>query len=151
MQPTRRQALAAGTVVLASAAAGCTTDRHPRPAARTPDDALREAAVARERELVAAYTLALQALPQHSPLLAALLGDHSAHLARLVPAPAPTPTASATPPTAPTSPKPSLRALALLERDAARAHATAVVAASRELAAVLASLAACEASHAAVL
>ncbi|HUR14967.1 MAG TPA: hypothetical protein VM097_10810 [Mycobacteriales bacterium] len=146
MQPTRRQALAASAVLLAAATAtACTSDEPPGPPARTPDDALREAAVAREQALVDAYTAALQAHPQDAPRLAHLLGDHSAHLARLGPVVG----ASASP--RPPARALSLRALASRERAAAAAHGAAALTASRELASLLASLAACEASHAAVL
>lgn len=143
MQPTRRQALTAGAVAVSSLAA-CTADPAPRPAPRTPDDLLREAATAREQALVDAYGAALGAHPEHTTLLASLLGDHAAHLAALGPSTASTPTAVP-------SPAPSLRRLAALERSAATQHARDALTASRELAALLASLAACEASHAAVL
>jgi hypothetical protein len=146
VQPTRRQALAAGAAVLvAGSAAACTPDEAPDAPVRTRDDLLREAAVAREQDLVDAYAAALQAHPQHATRLARLLGDHSAHLARLGPVAG----TSASP--RPVAPALSLRALAARERAAATAHAAAALRASRELAPVLASLAACAASHAAVL
>ena len=144
MQPTRRQALLAGTVAVAAGAAACTAERTPRQSSPTPDDALREAAGARERALVDAYAAALRAHPQHTALLAPLLGDHATHLAALGSSPAPSASPALTP-------APSLRQLAAQERAAATAHAGAALTASRDLAALLASLAACEASHAAVL
>lgn len=145
MQPTRRQALAAGAAALASAtAAACTADERPRPPERTTDDVLREAAAAREQALVAAYSAAVRAHPQRAEELTNLLTDHGAHLVLLGPVVVPTTTARPTPGT-------SLRALVVQERVAAAEHAKAAVTASRELAALLASLAACEASHAALL
>lgn len=150
MQPTRRQALTAGAAALVATA--CTADPAPRPAPRTPDDALREAAVAREQGLVDAYGAALRALPQHTALLAPLLGDHAAHLAALRPGPSSSPATSFSPSPSPSRlPGASLARLAALERAAAAQHGRDAVVASRGLAALLASLAACEASHAAVL
>ena len=143
MQPTRRQALAAGAAVLVT---GCTTSVPPRPRVRTTDDALREAAAAREQALVDACAAAARAHPERATELQGLLSDHAAHLVQLGPVSVPTPTA--TPAATGAS---SLRALAARERAAAAAHASAALTASRELAALLASLAACEASHAALL
>ena len=100
--------------------------------------------MAREQGLVDAYGAALRALPEHTALLAPLLGDHAAHLAALGPAPSPSPTRSPLP-------RASLARLAALERSAAAQHARDALVASHELAALLASLAACEASHVAVL
>lgn len=114
MQPTRRQALTAGAAALVATA--CTADPAPRPAPRTPDDALREAAVAREQGLVDAYGAALRALPQHTALLAPLLGDHAAHLAALRPGPSSSPATSFSPSPSPSRlPGASLARLAALE------------------------------------
>ena len=137
VQPTRRQALAAGAAVLTAA---CTTSAPPpRPRVRTADDELRDAAAAREQALIDAYAAAVATRPE----LQGVLTDHAAHLVLLAPAVPPTPAVAAA--------APSPRALAGQERAAAAAHAKAALTASRELAALLASLAACEASHAAVL
>jgi hypothetical protein len=125
-------------------AAACTKDEPPRPRLRTTDDTLREAAVSREQALLAAYAAAVPAHPARAAELGQLLTDHGAHLRLLSPATAPTATPGAGRP-------PSLRALAAQERAAAAAHAKAALSASRDLAALLASLAACEASHAALL
>ncbi len=135
MRPTRRALL---TAVAAGTAAGCTGRPRPseRPAAVDPDVALRAAAVARERGLLAAYDAALQAAPDRAARLAPLRAEHAAHLAALgetgsaaaaVPAPAGT--------------------LPAVERAAAQEHARDTAAASPQLAALLAQLAASEASH----
>ncbi len=152
MQTTRRQALSAGAVAGLSLLTGaCTRTPPPQlpPAVKDPqavsDEALRREAVAREQELVQAYAAALHAHPKLTALLAPLLGDHAAHLAALGPAPETSAGAGEG------AEKVSLRRLAAKERAAASAYAQAALTASRELAPLLASLAACEASHVAVL
>ena len=149
---TRRQALAAA---LLPALAACTRKVPPRPAPVDPDVALRAAAVARERALLAGY----DALTTSSPTLAgtgtlsarvaAVRAEHAAHLAALLAAPSP----SASLPSSP-SPSPavspvasSLPGLVRAERATAQQHAAAALAASRPLAQLLASLAASEAAH----
>ena len=79
----------------------------------------------------------ITAPPARTPPLVALRAEHQAHLERLEPPATPTPT----PAIAPSADVPSL------ERAAAAAHAAAVPLASRPLAALLAQLAASEASH----
>jgi len=154
VQPSRRQVLLAAGVATAAA---CTTDRPLRPLPPTPDEALRLHAVTREQALVDAYRAALLERPDLTIRLAPLLGDHTAHLAALLPDVAPSATDSPSPTLPPRSAKQVLTALAVLEREAATAHATAAERAekgtscTRALAPLLASLAACEASHAAVL
>ena len=142
---TRRSAIAAAGVSLASA---CTW-RHRRPPAALPtapvdpDVAARAAAVQREQALVTGYDQALLAAPSLASRLAPLRADHVAHLAAL----------GATPPVASSAPHVAqlpaavLRGLRSLEHSAADGHATAAATTSRRLAPVLASLAACEASH----
>lgn len=134
---TRRAVLAGAGGLLLTACTGRRT-----PAARPtpdPDVALRAAAVARERALLAAYDAHLAATPALAARLAPLRADHLAHLQALgagpVPGPAPAP----------------LPVLADLERRTAEGHAQDCVTASRRLAPVLASLSACEASHLVVL
>ena len=157
MQPSRRQVLLAAGVATVAA---CTTDKPLRPLPPTPDEAARAHAAIREQTLVDAYAGALHEHPDLSPRLAPLLGDHAAHLAALLPdAPASTPSPTTSPSS--TGPRRSqqqvLAALATLEREAAAAHGAAAERAEsttschRDLAPLLASLAACEASHAAVL
>jgi hypothetical protein len=148
LTPSRRQVLQASALL---AAAACTS-RSPKPTVVDPDVALRAAAVARERALLAAY----DAAPRGARLgaLAAVRADHEAHLAALaapVPGPStpvPSPTTTAAPPAA--TPV-TIGELAAHERATAAAHATDALRASRPLAAVLASLAASEASHAVAL
>jgi len=139
VRPSRRQVLAAGAVAVV---ASCSRERTPDPVVPHPDDALREAAIAREQALVEAYGGAMRTHPSLVARLAPLLGDHAAHLAALG-RPAATP--------AEASPVTTLRALQALERTTAGAHAAAAATASRDLAPLLASLAACESVHAAVL
>jgi hypothetical protein len=136
---TRRHLLV--TTGLAGAA-GCTSNKAaPAPKPVDPDIALRSAAVARERALLRAYDDALAAHPALAARLTPLRADHVIHLAALrAPSatPIPAPLLAGTP-------------LHLLEKDTASAHAAAALLASRELAPVLASLAACESSHVGLL
>jgi hypothetical protein len=138
---TRRHLLA--STGLAGAAACTTSKTPPPPKAVDPDIALRAAAVAREQSLLAAYDVALAARPALATKLTPLRADHVTHLAALQ-----TPDATATPATATATAGPPL---AQLEKAAAGAHAAAALLASRELAPVLASLAACESSHVGLL
>lgn len=147
---------------------GCTSDAGPQPPARPHPDVVRaEAAVVRERRLLAAYDLALGRAPDLAERLAPVRAEHVEHLAALgvtdlatptaQPAPDPTddptpePTASASSPAGP-PPLPDdvgalLPALADLERAAAAQHAAVAVHCGRGLAVVLACAAASEATH----
>lgn len=145
MHLTRRSALTSAALLVATA---CTSTRRQDPPAVDPDVALRDAAVARETALLALYADAIAGSPTLAMRLAPLRADHEAHLAALGGAPAAAPSAS--PAVTPTTPG-VLVQLKAAEQTAARDHAAATAGASRELAAVLASLAACEASHAVVL
>jgi hypothetical protein len=151
VQPSRRQVLAGVTVALAGA---CTSNHRP-PAAPNPDVALTAAAIAREQALVTAYEAALLAHPRLRAELAPYRDDHAAHLQALRPLPSPSPALPVTGPSPLPEPTAVLArqraALAALERAAATAHATATATASPQLATLLASLAASEASHAALL
>lgn len=120
--------------------AACTSDDGPPPAP-DPDDLLRDAAVARERALLAMY----DGQTALSPALAGVRAEHAEHLAALLGA-----ATTAEPSAAPSAPV-AVAALVAAEREAAAAHGSAALEASRELAGVLASLAASEASHAVVL
>jgi hypothetical protein len=152
VQPSRRQLLAGAAVVLSAA---CTDSRtsapspSASPAPPDPDVALTAAAVSREQALLALYDELLAQQPALRAELAPYRADHAAHLAALRPArpPSPTPTAGA-----PRASAARLRAaIATAERRTASAHALASRGASPDLARLLASLAACEASHAALL
>ena len=134
--PSRRQLLAG---LAAAPVAACTTRRDPAPV--DPDDALRAAAVTRERELLAAYDAVTAAVPTAAARLSAVRAEHEQHLAALVRTPV-----SSAPPTPPAVAR-TLAQLAALERTSAAGHAADALRASRGLAAVLASLAASEASH----
>ena len=143
MDLTRRAALALPVLLVAA----CTEDSPSPPSPPVdPDVALVAAAVAREQALLGAYAGLARATPRSARLLTALSLDHETHLAELTTAlPAsgtPTPT-----PTGAPAPRVTLPAVRRLLRTTERAHADAVLLASPRLAPVLASLAACEASH----
>jgi hypothetical protein len=165
---TRRNALTSAGLALIAA---CTPGKPPTPAPIVdPDDALKASAVAREQALLSAYDNALTVLPTLAARLAPLRADHAEHLAALgvPPSPgasaaspgpsvaSPSSAASSLPSSPPTgaastpagqTPQAVLQRLAELERTAATGHATGALTASRRLAAILASLAACESSH----
>lgn len=159
-QPTRRAVLATGLLLPLAACTGRSAPPGPPPV--DPDVALRAAAVARERSLLALYDRALRtdaALtdPALAARLAPLRADHAVHLAALelpvsgpgTPGAAPGPAPTATPST--TAGPVTVDELATAERVAAAAGLRALLPASRELAVVLASVCACEATHAEVL
>ena len=135
--PSRRRVLQGALLTLVSAC----TRRPQRPAPIDPDVALRAAAVARERALIAQYAGARPASPAVAAQLAAVAAEHAQHLIALG-----VTTASTGPSPFPV-PASSLAELVAAERAAAAAHAADALRASRLLAAVLASLAASEASH----
>lgn len=155
-----RRALLAGAALLPLAA--CTTEPAPPPPP-DPDDLLRSAAAARERALLAEYDRLLVVLPALAVRLLPLRAEHAEHLLALT---GPPPTGSPTPSVPPTaSPLPlppavppppatadALAALLAAEQAAAGAHtAEALDARDRDLAGLLASLAASESSHAVAL
>ncbi|MDX6198172.1 MAG: hypothetical protein QOJ79_1323 [Actinomycetota bacterium] len=143
VSPSRRRLLQAALVCPVLAAC---TDEPAQPARIDPDVALRAAAVARERALVDAYRAAAGSSSSAvAARTAGLAEEHEQHLAALR-APSPSASTSSAPAAVPT-----LTQLLVAERAAAGAHAAAAVRASRDLATVLASLAASEASHAVVL
>ncbi|MGZ6825430.1 MAG: hypothetical protein ACXVGH_01450 [Mycobacteriales bacterium] len=167
MHLTRRAALLSGGLSLgAGLLTACTSRSRPRATPRPvdPDTALRDAAVSRELALLATYDDLLATSPALAPRLGALRAEHEEHLHALgqalpsstpssTPSTAPSTTPSTTPSATPSaSPLPGgLVRLRALERSTAEAHAAAALTASRRLAPALASLAASEASHAAVL
>lgn len=119
--------------------AACTSSDEGPPPAPDPDDLLRDAAVGRERALLRQYDAALVALPDLAVTLAPVRAEHAQHLAALL---------GAEPSTTPAPVVPvTLAALVAAERQAAAAHGQAALEASRELAGLLASLSASEASH----
>ena len=131
-------------LALTPALAACTDSAPPVPTPPVdPDVALREAAVVRERALLAAYDALLAASPEAAARLAPLRAEHEAHLAALGGTAVPAGTA---PPATPVAAG-TVADLVRLERETATAHAAATVPASPGLAALLAQLAASEASH----
>jgi hypothetical protein len=127
-----------------------------------PDVVAADRAAVVERRLLAAYDAALVLAPELAERLLPLRADHVEHLAALglpeTPEPPPAdPSAgpAATPSPAPAVPAPPLpaepgallAALAELERRASINHARGAVLHGRGVAAVLAPLSACEASH----
>lgn len=158
MRATRRQLLGASALLLVT---GCREAPTPAPTPVDPDDALRAAANDRERVLLRAYDAALLAAPALTARLSALRAEHVEHLAALAGPQvsggvvAATPTGSPAPPAAASSaaasPAAVLAGLVRAEQAAAAGHSGAVGGASRPLAALLAVLAASEASHQVVL
>lgn len=143
VSPSRRRLLQAA--LLSPTLAACMSRADDRPAPIDPDVAIRAAAIARERALVEQYLAVTASSSAVVAQTAGLLAEHEQHLAALDAA---TPSPSAT---ARQSPVATLAQLAAAEHAAAGAHAADALRASRPLAAVLASLAASEASHAVVL
>ena len=147
-----RRALLGAAAVLPLAA--CTSDDGPPPPP-DPDDLLRDEAVQRERSLLREYDAVLLVLPDLAARLIPLREHHAEHLLALTGEPAtPSPEPSGAPAAQvppPVTAAAALAGLADAERAAAGAHRAGAVAASRELAALLASLAASEASHPVVL
>ncbi len=153
----RRQVLgvltAAGTTLLAGCR-GSGTAAAPRstPASTPagPDPLLTDLADA--QRLLAVYDETLRAHPRLAPRLRPLRADHAAHVTALATAiGAPTPAAAATAAPVPAATAAALAALRAWERAAAAARAASAVRASGGRAALLASIAACSASHEAVL
>ncbi|MCU1592254.1 MAG: hypothetical protein JWP11_3510 [Frankiales bacterium] len=139
VSPSRRRLLQAA---LLSPVAACTSHAPQTPAALDPDVALRQAAIARERQLLELYSSAVESSPALAATLGAIRAEHEEHLAALAP-----PATSASPVAPRVLPAVHPVALVAAERSAASAHAAAALLASRPLAALLASLAASEASH----
>jgi hypothetical protein len=151
----------AGAVVLASTAgvlAGCTgPDSTPEPD-RTSEAVA--ALLAGEAALATRYRQVQARHPALRPVLRGVLADHVAHAAALravLPQPVPTePSPSALSPSAlsrtvPATPAAALADLARAERAAASAATDACLLAGGDTAVLLASVAACEASHVVVL
>jgi hypothetical protein len=122
--------------------AACTSSPTP-PGRPDPDVALRQAAIAAELSLLAMYDAALaSARPIRAVVLQAVRNDHVEHLRALR---GPATTASPSPGQPATAP--TLAQLVEAERASGLAHATSALTASPTLAALLASVAASEASH----
>jgi hypothetical protein len=156
---TRRWFLVSGAAVLVGAGGGVAADlaqhrRRPRPRPAAPAEL--RAAVAAERALVADLDATTGGSAQVRTLLTQLRADHAAHLTALAGLVATygsagsSASASATPPAAPGT----ARSVAQLRAAEQQASTTAAARAGRLTgahAALLASIAACEASHADLL
>jgi hypothetical protein len=128
------------------------------PPTPAPEVAVLTGAIAAERALIARYQAVLGRLPTLAATMNPLLAEHHAHLAaltaRLVPGaarPSPTPTASQAPPAVPGSTTAATAGLGAAEQAAAGRLLGHLVQVSPPLAQLLASIAASEATHAAVL
>jgi hypothetical protein len=151
--------LATGGVLALSA---CLPGADPEPARPDPDLLLRRRVAAQVHELVAAYAAVIAAFPDAGRLLPALAAEHRAHVAALdgprastASSASPSPTSSASPrPTVgpvPSTPAAALGWLAGLERAAARRRTEQALRAGPDLARLLASVGACETTHALLL
>jgi hypothetical protein len=162
--PTRRAVLATGGAL---ALAACLPADNPRPPRPDPDLRLRRVVAAEVRVLVAAYAAVAAAVPDAGSArlarLRSLAAEHEAHVVALEgppptasPSPSPststgTPTPSAAPPQVPSTPAAAVSWLAGLERAAADRRTGQVLRAGADLGRLLASIAACEATHADLL
>lgn len=145
VSPSRRRLLQAAA--LAPVVASCTSEGPIDDGHTSPDARLRQLAAARERALIAQYrAAAASSAAAVATRTAGLVEQHEQHLASLVGAGGTSPSATPTP-----LPVPTLAQLAAAEHAAAVAHGADALHASFALAALLASLAASEASHAVVL
>jgi hypothetical protein len=165
---TRRSVLAASLAVLPAAGsllatAACGTSAAAKPAARPPSSVeILTAAIAAKKDMITLYKAVVAAYPSLATRLEPLLRDNEAHLAELQrrlihPAPASMPArATGRPSAKPSPPVPAGRAAALAalrsaEASAAAAHAEQLQTVTPSLAQLLASISACEATHAAAL
>ena len=167
--PTRRSVVralaglgigAVGTGAL-SPLAGCTKapaaapspQREPDPV-RAVDLAVVARALAASQDLAARYAATIAASPDLAGLLVPLAAEHAAHVAALDTTPASGTAAapsSTAPGPAPVAPGEAMAALAAAERASAAARVDDLLASSPAVARLLASIAACQAAHAAVL
>ncbi|WP_405140439.1 twin-arginine translocation signal domain-containing protein [Sphaerisporangium sp. NBC_01403] len=161
---TRRAVLrgtAAGAVAMA--VAGCSAPEAAPPAPKPPDPetVLLTGVIADKEQMVALYRQAVLAGGRPASVLGPFQQRHEAHLAelrrRLPPSPAPTPASptpappSSPPASAPAAAKVSVARLRELERKAAAARPRQIGSVSPALAQLLASIGACEATHAVAL
>ena len=146
----RRTLLRVGVVALVAGCRPRRRDAHrPEPAGPDPDRAVAARVRADETRLVAAYDTTLTRFPQLEAVLAPVRQQHAEHLAALA---GPAGSASATAsPAVPASARTAMRALVAAERAAAAARLVDCLAASPQLAPLVASIGASEAAHAGVL
>lgn len=118
---------------------------------------LRERVAREVSELSSAYDAVLARFPEAADELATLAAEHAAHIAALRgPQPSAPPSTASTPPSSPPASVPSTVAearvvLAAAERAASERRTRQAVTAPARTARLLASIAACEATHAALL
>ncbi|MGE5292920.1 MAG: hypothetical protein ACM3ML_38185 [Micromonosporaceae bacterium] len=161
---TRRSVIAALAVVPVTAplfaAEGCGVSAAPEPTAKIPSDAsILASAIAAKKKMIALYTSVSTAHPSLAPHLRPLLHDNDAHLQelqrRLIHPAAAHPGNQASPrpgpPAAPRRRAAALAALRAAEAGAAAVHIQQLQTVAPSFAQLLASIAACEATHAALL
>jgi len=164
---TRRRVLGASVLAAAAAlgASGCDPRAWPwaTPPRPAPDVAVLHDVMAAEDALIAKYTAVIAAFPSLRGRMSPLLAQHREHLARLraqlviPPGASPSESAAATArsrvprPRVPASQAGAVSYLRAAERGQAAALVRRLVSAPPSLAQLLASIGACEASHAALL
>jgi hypothetical protein len=155
--PSRREVLVGGALV---ALGGCLPDTEPAAPARSPEERLRARVADEVDDLAARYAAVMARFPQGRPELSMLAAEHEAHVRALRgrgPASrprSPSPSPSAKGPAAPAVPETLAEArasLAVVERAASRRRGRQATGTGPKLARLLASIAACEATHAALL
>lgn len=154
--PSRRDVLVGGGLLTL---AGCLPGDGPTPPAVPPEVRLRGRVATEVAGLEALYAAVLARFPAARGELAPLAAEHTAHVAALR-GPATRPTASPSPTGSPATPPPptvpdslaaARRTLAAAEQSASDRRARQAVGAAPGTARLLASIAACEAAHAALL
>lgn len=161
---TRRSVITALAVVPVTApllaTEGCGVSAAPGPVARSPSDvSILASAIAAKKKMIALYTAVNAAHPSLAPHLGPLLRDNDAHLQelqrRLIHPGAARPGNEASPrsspPAAPRRRAAALAALRAAESEAAAVHTQQLRTVAPSFAQLLASIAACEVTHAALL
>jgi hypothetical protein len=154
--PSRRGVLLAGAslAVVPAVASSCTQHKAHVP---TPTETMLDETLALEDTLLAAYDQALGSVPANSSLgrtLSLIRSAHAAHRSALLIAgaqPFPPTTLPTTPTATPTASRDLARTLGATESAAATVRTATCIRAPRELVPLLASLAASESAHAALL
>jgi hypothetical protein len=155
--PSRREVLVGGALV---ALGGCLPDTEPAAPARSPEERLRARVADEVDDLAARYAAVMARFPQGRPELSMLAAEHEAHVRALrgrgpasrprSPSPSPSAKGPAAPAVAETLAE-ARASLAVVERAASRRRGRQATGTGPELARLLASIAACEATHAALL
>lgn len=145
--PTRRTVLATGGVL---ALAACLPVQQAEPPPPDPDLVLRRRVATEVRRLVAAYAAVLAAFPAARSRLATLAAEHEAHVTALA-GPRRRPGAAPAAPQVPRTLGAASTWLAGIEQEAAHRRTAESLEAGDDLARLLASVAACNTVHAALL